>query len=106
MLTVSAQAIPNQQLQAQLGVQAVTLNVYQTNFALMMDVLIGPTKIVTGVACENLNRIVRDAYLGFSGDFIWFDTQGTDDPVYTGIGTRFFLIYLTPDDLAAVGQSG
>jgi len=71
-----------------------------------MDVLVGGTTIISGVICENLNRIVRDAYLGFSGDFAWYDTQGTSDPVYTGIGTRFVLLYLTPDDLAALGLTG
>lgn len=106
MQTVSAQAVPNQQLQVQLGAQAVTLNIYQTAFALHMDVLVGSVEIVVGVICENLNRIVRDAYLGFVGDFIWFDSQGTNDPVYTGIGSRYQLVYLSPADLAAVGQTG
>lgn len=106
MQQVAPQAVPNQQLQVQLGTQAVTLNIYQTAFALHMDVLVGAVAIVSGVICENLNRIIRDAYLGFSGDFVWFDTQGTTDPVYTGIGTRYQLVYLSPSDLAAVGQTG
>lgn len=107
MLTVGAQAIPNQQLQCQLGNQAVTLNIYQTPFAMHMDVLVGSDLIVAGVICENANRIVRDAYLGFSGDFVWFDTTGEgNDPVYTGIGTQFSLIYLSPAELAAAGFSG
>jgi hypothetical protein len=106
MQTISAQAVPNQQLQCQLGTQAVTLNIYQTNFALHMDVLVGAVAIIKGAICENLNRIIRDAYLGFAGDFVWFDTLGTANPVYTGIGTRYQLVYLSPTDLAAVGQTG
>ena len=107
MLTVQAQAVPNQQLQAQLGTQAVTLNIYQTAFALHMDVFVGATAIVEGVICENANRIVRDAYLGFAGDFVWFDTSGQGaDPVYTDIGGRYQLIYLSPADLAAIDFSG
>lgn len=104
MLTVQAQAVPNQQLQCQLGNQAVTLIIYQTPFAMHMDVLIGADAIVEGVICENGNRIVRDAYLGFTGDFVWFDVQGEGtDPVYTGIGTRYQLLYLSPAELAAAG---
>lgn len=105
MEVVGAQALPNQQLQAALGGQAVTLNIYQTQFALFMDVFVNGAAIVTGVICQNLNRIVRDAYLGFVGDFVWVDTEGPTDPVYTGIGSRYQLIYLTADDLTAAGLS-
>ena len=62
--------------------------------------------IVCGVLCENLNRIVRSLYLGFSGDFVFFDTQGGNDPqdpIYTGLGSRFVLVYLTPSDLDGLG---
>ena len=106
MQTVSVQAIPNQTMQAQLGAQAVTINVYQFTFGLFMDVLLGGTKIASCIPCQNLNRIVRYAYLGFVGDFIWFDTQGSDDPVYTGLGSRWLLLYLSAADLASAGQSG
>lgn len=104
MQTVSVQAIPNQTMQAQLGAQAVTLNIYQFAYGLFMDVLLAGNKIATCVPCLNLNLIVRYGYLGFSGDFVWFDTQGTEDPVYTGLGSRWLLLYLSPADLA--GQSG
>jgi hypothetical protein len=101
MLVVPAQALPNQTLQAQLDAQATTLNIYQYSPYLFMDVLVGGVPVVTGVICQNLNRIVRDLYLGFAGDFVWFDTQGTSDPVYTGVGSRFQLVYLEPADLPA-----
>ncbi len=55
--------------------------------------------------CENGNRLVRDAYLGFSGDLAVVDTQGASDPVYTGLGTRYQMVYLAPADLAALGFS-
>lgn len=101
MLVVPVQALPNQTLQAQLDNQAVTLNIYQFPAGLFMDVLVGGVPILTGVICQNLNRIVRDLYLGFAGDFVWFDTQGASDPVYTGAGSRFQLVYLEPADLPA-----
>ncbi len=99
MLVVPAQAIPNQQFQIGLGGQAVQLNVYQYAYGLFMDVYVNGSVIIAGVICENLNRIVRSAYLGFVGDFVWFDTQGMDDPMYTGIGSRWLLIYLETTDL-------
>lgn len=101
MQTVPVQALPNQTMQIVLGSQSVTLNVYQLSTGLFMDVLVGSNLIIGGVICENLNRIVRDLYLGFAGDLIWFDTQGTSDPIYSGLGARWLLIYLSTSDLPA-----
>lgn len=104
MLVVPVQPIPNQSLQVQLNGQACTITIYQTPYGLFVDLYVGPRLIVPGVACENLNRIVRDLYLGFSGDLCFADTQavhGIDgaDPIYTGLGTRFILLYVPPDEL-------
>jgi hypothetical protein len=99
MLIVPTQAVPNQSLQVQLGNQACTLNVYQYPYGLFMDVYVSGAIIIGGVICENLNRIVRDFYLGFVGDFVWFDTQGSNDPIYTGLGSRYQLIYLEAADI-------
>lgn len=106
MQTISAQAIANQTLQVQLGSQPVTLNIYQQTYQLAMDVLVAGSLIASCIPCQNLNRIVRYAYLGFIGDFIWFDTQGTEDPVYYGLGSRWQLLYLSAADLSAAGQAG
>lgn len=101
---VPIQPIPNQTFQAQLSGQACILNVYQLDYGLFVDVFVGNSLIVGGVIAENLNRIVRDAYLGFIGDFVFFDTQTINnegqDPVYTGLGSRFLLIY---DDAGFTG---
>lgn len=94
MQEVPAQALPNQSLQVQLGAQACTLNIYQLAYGLFMDVYVNGVLIIGGVACQDVNRIVRDLYLGFVGDLMWVDTQGADDPIYTGLGTRFRLMYL------------
>jgi hypothetical protein len=99
---VPLQALPNQQVQCQLGGQAVTLNIYQQAYGLYVDVYVGGSAIVQGVIAENLNRIVRSAYLGFSGDFCFWDTQGTSNPVYTGLGARYQLVYLTAAEVATV----
>lgn len=103
MQTVPLQPIPNQTLQVQLGGQACTLNVVQFQYGLFMDVYVGGTLIVAGVICLNGNLVVRSAYLGFSGDFEFVDTQGSADPVYTGLGGRFQLLYLTSAEIAAAG---
>lgn len=106
MLVVPLQPLPNLTLQCQLNNQACTINLQQYPTALFLTLYVGGNLVVASVICENLVRIVRDTYLGFSGDLIFLDTQGTDDPVYTGIGTRFQLVYLDPGDLATFGVTG
>lgn len=104
MQIVPIQAIPNQTLQVQLGGQACIFNIYQLAYGLFMDVYVGNGLIVAGVLCENRNRIVRSLYLGFVGDVCFFDTQGgqnPQDPIFTGLGARYQLVYLSPSDLPA-----
>jgi hypothetical protein len=115
MLVVPVQAVPNQSLTVTLANQStkITLQYYDT-FApdmagLFMGLYVNDAPIITSVICQNANRIVRDAYLGFIGDFVWVDTQPqsingappmAQNPYWTGLGTRWFLIYLEASDLS------
>jgi hypothetical protein len=102
MLVIPVQPLPNQTLQVQLNGQPVQLNLYQTNFQMQMDVLLAGEPIIQGQPCQNLNLLVRYSYLGFEGDLTWLDTEGTDDPDYLGLGSRFQLLYLDPTDVASL----
>lgn len=101
MMTIPLQETPNQSLTVQLGSQSVSINVYQMAYGLFVDVYVNNALIVAGVIAENLNRIVRSLYLGFVGDLAFVDTQGASDPIYTGLGTRYQLVYLEESDLPA-----
>lgn len=100
MQIVPLQALPSQTVSVALNNQACQINVYTlgpTEYPhLFMDLLVNDTLIVGGVICQNANPIVRDAYLGFIGDLAFFDLQGEDDPVYTGLGSRWVLGYIEP----------
>jgi hypothetical protein len=100
-LIIPLQAVPNQTLTTLIGNQNCRINVYQKFFGLYLDLAIGAVPIVLGVICEDANRLVRYNYLGFVGDLAFIDTQGADDPVYTGLGSRFQLVYLEAADLVA-----
>lgn len=102
MQIIPLQATPNQTLTVVLGNQNCRINVYQKFFGLYLDLAVGDTPILLGVICRNANRIVRYTYLGFVGDLAVFDTQGSNDPDYTGLGSRYQLVYLEAADLAAV----
>jgi len=102
MLIIPVQPVPSQTLSALINNQATTLRVYQKNDqGLFMDVLLDDALIIGGVICENLNVIIRDAYFGYVGDFAFIDTQGTSDPYYTGLGSRYVLGYFAPSELSA-----
>ena len=99
MMTIPIQAVPSQAFQVQLESQSCGINIYQTAFGLFVDVFVSGALIIGGVIGQNLNRIVRDLYLGFVGDLTFIDNEGALDPDYTGLGARFSLAYLTPAEL-------
>lgn len=103
MLIVPLQPLPNQALKITLGGQSCQVNVYQRKGALFLDLLVNNAPILNGTICENLNRLVRSVYLGFSGDLAFIDNQGATDPVYTGLGpttdARFNLAYVEASEL-------
>ena len=103
MLIVPLIAAPSQTLTIQLSNQPCTINVYQLSTGIFIDLYVNDQPVITSVIGQDRNRIVRDLYLGFIGDLSFFDTQGTDDPIYTGLGTRFVLLYLSPSDLGGAG---
>jgi hypothetical protein len=100
MQTVPLKPIKNQTTQIVLGGQSCVVHVYQTDYGLFLELSVNDEPVIAGVICQNRNRIVRSAYLGFSGDLAFDDTQGTADPVYTGLGSRFLLLYFPASELA------
>jgi hypothetical protein len=120
-VVVPLQAVPSQTVSVALNNQACQINVYVLGSApyehLYVDLLVADTQIIGGIIAQNFSivgitfgaqttyvasgLIVRNTYLGFVGDIAFLDTQGQDDPVYTGLGSRFILVYFYPSDLPA-----
>lgn len=105
--------LPSQSLSINLGGQACQIAVYQlgigTDAHLFFDLSVGATPIVTCRVCRNLQQLLADAeYRGFQGGFMFVDNQAVAgnalqtglDPVYTGLGSRFELVYLTAAEMA------
>lgn len=82
-----------------LGDQVCQINVSQKLYGVFLDLYVGGNLIVAGAICQDRNRLVRSAYLGFSGDLMFMDTMGTEDPTYDGLGSRFVLAYLLPSEV-------
>lgn len=94
MKIVPLVAVASQTLTVQLGGQPCRINVYQKSTGLYVDLYVSDQLIIGGVLALDRNRIVRSAYLGFLGDLEFADTQGREDPVSTGLGSRFLFCYI------------
>lgn len=80
-----------------------TLNTEQEYLAI--DFAYNGIQVTNTQNCLNLARLLKNRqYFGFVGDFMFVDTQppaGTtgEDPQWTGLGTRWLLVYLEASDL-------
>ena len=101
MLIIPVAAVPNQIEAVPLEGQSYILVLNQRSTGLFMDVFMNGEAIILGVLCENRNLIIRNRYLGATGDFYFVDTQGEEDPDYTGLNSRFLLMYAENADLEA-----
>jgi hypothetical protein len=101
MLIIPLQPVPNQALRVQLAQQDCQVNVYTKIGSVFVDLYLNNVLLIGGVIAQNLNPIVRSVYLGFSGDLAFIDNEGSDDPIYTGLGSRFSLAYVTAEELTA-----
>lgn len=99
MLVIPTVAVPNQTFNVVLAQQAARIDIAQNDFGMFLTLYVDDAPIAAGVICQDRNRIVRAPYTGFIGDLAFVDTQGTGDPVYTGLNTRWFLVYLEASDL-------
>ncbi|MFP3187361.1 MAG: hypothetical protein RXR52_41425 [Paraburkholderia sp.] len=99
MLIVPIPAKPAPKLSALLAGQNCQINVYQKTTGLYLDLAINNVPIKSGIVCRDRVRLIRHPYLGFVGDLMFADTQGTSDPTYDGLGARYLLVYLEASDL-------
>lgn len=99
MQLIPIKAVPNQTFIVSLDGQTCQINIYQKSTGLFVDVYINNDLVIAGVLARNLCRIVLGRYLGFSGDLMFIDNQGSSDPIYGGLGDRYVLAYLSASEL-------
>jgi hypothetical protein len=91
--TIPIIAVAAQSFTIQLGAQNCAISLVQKNTGLFFSMTVNGASCVDSVLCLNLVGLIREAYYGFSGQLAFFDTQGTSDPYYTGLGDRYVLLY-------------
>lgn len=88
--------VPSQLLTIGLLGQNCNIKVYQRTTGLYVDLGISGKMVIGGVIAHDRCRIVRDPYLGFLGDLAFWDSQGTSDPNWTELNSRYYLGYFSP----------
>jgi hypothetical protein len=86
-------ATPSQSLAIQLGGKSCRISVYQKRTGLFIDLSVNDVVVLPGVLGRDRTWLVRGAHIGFPGDLTFIDSQGATDPVYTGLGSRFSLVW-------------
>lgn len=86
-------AQPAQVLKISLSGAVLQIALRQRSTGLYADLWQNETRMFSGGLCQDRTWLVRSAASGLLGDFCFVDTQGTQDPVYTELGTRYQLLY-------------
>jgi hypothetical protein len=92
-LSIPLQAVPNQSLTVNLDGQEVGIDLRTLNSGLYMSISLSGTVFLSSIIVMTNAQLINQTYYGFSGQLMMIDTQGTGDPDYTGLGTRWLLIY-------------
>lgn len=100
MRVVPLQAKPAQSISVVLGGQSCKIVLRHKSTGLFFDLYIDDRPVVLCRICLDRTRLIRQKYFGFSGDLFFVDTQGTNDPEYNSIGTRYLLMYVTDEEMS------
>ena len=102
MQTVPLQPVPSQSTKVVLGGQNCQILIHQKPQGCFIDINADGVDIVVGIIVRDAVPLVCREYAGFSGNLLFIDSQGSSDPSYDGMGSRFDLVYLTDDEYALI----
>ena len=100
MVEIPLQSIPSQITKVVLGNQNTQIFIYAKEQGVFVDISVDDVAVVNCVIARDMVPLVCREYVGFAGNLVFVDNQGADDPLYTGIGSRWSLVYLTADEYA------
>lgn len=102
MLSITMQPVPSQIVKAAIAGQNFQILLQQKQTGLFADVAVNGVDVVTGVIVRDIVPIISRTYFGVAGNLVIVDTQGADDPYYSGLGSRWQLAYLTDAEIAEI----
>jgi len=93
MLQIPLQPIPSQFVKVVLGGQNFQILLRQKEQGLFVDVNVNGVDIVTSVIARDNDDILCRKYVGVTGTLRFLDLQGSTDSHYSGLNSRYVLIY-------------
>ena len=102
MQTVPLSPVPSQSTKVVLASQNCTIEVNQKPQGVFVDVSVDNVAVVTAVLARDAVPLVCREYEGFLGNLLFIDSQGSLDPQYAGLGSRWNLVYLTEEEYALI----
>lgn len=99
MRTIPLEPKKSQAIAVDLSGQKCTIRLIQRTSFIYFDLTVNGNPIAQGIPCLYGNKIVRYPYLGFIGDLVFLDNTGSEDPLWSGLGSRFELYYIEESDL-------
>ena len=83
-LEIPLQQVPNQTLGVSLGGSQYELTLNYRLGDMYLSIVKDNVPVIYNRICQNLNPI---------GEFVFVDSIGNENPVYTGFGDRFVLVW-------------
>jgi hypothetical protein len=93
IFSIPLQQIASQSVAVTLNNQNCIVSLRELNGRQYFSLSISGKTICQNILIQDRTKIVRAAYLGLVGDFVSYDTQGNEPPLYTGWGDRWVLTY-------------
>ena len=94
MLLIPLKPVANQATTVMLGGQVIRVAIREMTTGVYLTAWLDNVIIQSGILCLDRVRMMSSNYDQFIGGFMFMDSQGLEDPVSTGIGTRWNLYYL------------
>jgi hypothetical protein len=96
MQVIPLSPVPSQRLSAVVDGKNCQITLYKKTTGMFFDLTIDNVPIVQTRSVQDRRPLVLGAYKGVGGEFVMIDTQGTDNPQPSGLGSRWQLVYGIP----------
>lgn len=111
MLEIPLTTNANQALQVVLegqncSLRLITRNLPDGSEPLFCDLAINNQPVFSGALCLDDVPLPLYGYLGMVGRLVFLDMEGSDAPHWSGLGSRWRLLYLTPAEAAVYTDGG
>lgn len=98
MVVIPTNPIPSQLFSIVLGEYNCTFKLYQKGIRMFMDLYTENAPIFTGNVCLSSSIINNVSNNNFTGVLTFLDLLGDEAPFYSGLNSRFRLLYFYPDE--------